>query len=209
MHCAGEMVARAARGNCARSTCMRFRPCGLRLNAWGCGGSRRASSRTRVTVARPSSKKAAAPWWSHPNDKRHSLHPIEQRSLAGDPVSSGARGGRVDLRSSASGYINPGSAATCRCYLGGAGGKTSCRRPGSGFGLGFGGFLVSFLPLSLFPMGESLPQKRYQGKGRGFPRSADRAGGGASGKPHRADRMAGMGMEPARTSKRFLVQRIQ
>jgi hypothetical protein len=40
------------------------------------------------------------------------------------------------------------------CYLGEAGVNPSRLRPGSGFGLGFGAFLVSFLPLSLFPMGQ-------------------------------------------------------
>ena len=44
-----------------------------------------------------------------------------------------------------------------RCYLGGAGVKPSRRCPGSGFGLGFGAFLTSFLPLSLLPMGASVP----------------------------------------------------
>jgi hypothetical protein len=44
-------------------------------------------------------------------------------------------------------------------FGGGAGVNTSRLRPGSGFGLGFGAFLVSFLPLSLFPMGASMPQK--------------------------------------------------
>jgi hypothetical protein len=29
-------------------------------------------------------------------------------------------------------------------------------RPGSGFGLGFGAFLTSFLPLSLLPMGPNI-----------------------------------------------------
>jgi hypothetical protein len=36
--------------------------------------------------------------------------------------------------------------------------------PGSGLGLGFGAFLVSFLPLSLFPMGESMTQKAARRK---------------------------------------------
>jgi hypothetical protein len=43
------------------------------------------------------------------------------------------------------------------CHLG-CGVKTS-RRLGSGFGFGFGAFLVSFLPLSLFPMADSVTQK--------------------------------------------------
>jgi hypothetical protein len=42
-------------------------------------------------------------------------------------------------------------------YFGGAGVNTSRLRAGSGFGLGFGAFFTSFLPLSLFPMGLSLP----------------------------------------------------
>lgn len=42
-------------------------------------------------------------------------------------------------------------------YFGGAGVKIS-RRAGSGFGLGFGAFLASFLPLSLLPMTESMTQ---------------------------------------------------
>ena len=42
-------------------------------------------------------------------------------------------------------------------YLGGgAGVKSSRLRPGAGFGLGFGAFLASFLPLSLLPMSESM-----------------------------------------------------
>jgi hypothetical protein len=36
--------------------------------------------------------------------------------------------------------------------------NTSRFRPGSGFGLGFGAFLVSFLPLSLLPMRQSMTQ---------------------------------------------------
>jgi hypothetical protein len=34
----------------------------------------------------------------------------------------------------------------------------SCLRPGSGFGFGFGAFLVSRLPVSLFPMAAVLPE---------------------------------------------------
>ena len=49
------------------------------------------------------------------------------------------------------------SAAIGVAYFGGAGVKTS-RLLGSGFGLGFGAFLVSFLPLSLLPMTESMTQ---------------------------------------------------
>jgi hypothetical protein len=43
-------------------------------------------------------------------------------------------------------------------YFGGAGVNPSRLRPGSGFGLGFGAFLTSFLPLSLLPIHASLPQ---------------------------------------------------
>jgi hypothetical protein len=50
-------------------------------------------------------------------------------------------------------------------YLGGAGAKVSRLRPGSGFGLGLGAFLTSFLPLSLLPMGRSVTQKGLGGKG--------------------------------------------
>ena len=42
-------------------------------------------------------------------------------------------------------------------YFGGAGVKIS-RLLGSGFGLGFGAFLASFLPLSLLPMPQSMTQ---------------------------------------------------
>lgn len=38
-------------------------------------------------------------------------------------------------------------------------------RPGSGFGLGLGAFLVSFLPLSLLPMRDRMPQPRRPRKG--------------------------------------------
>jgi hypothetical protein len=44
-------------------------------------------------------------------------------------------------------------------YFGGAGVKTSRLRPGSAFGLGFGAFLVSLRPLSLFAMAVSMTQK--------------------------------------------------
>ena len=50
-------------------------------------------------------------------------------------------------------------------YLVGAGVNPSRLRPGSGFGLGFGAFLASFLPLSLLPMQASLPQLGIHGKG--------------------------------------------
>jgi hypothetical protein len=43
-------------------------------------------------------------------------------------------------------------------YFGGGGVKIS-RLEGSGFGFGLGAFLVSFLPLSLFPMQDSMTQK--------------------------------------------------
>src|ERR1017187_4182473 len=50
-------------------------------------------------------------------------------------------------------------------YFGGAGVNTSRFRPGSGLGLGFGAFLTSFLPLSLFPMRESMrSEERRVGK---------------------------------------------
>jgi TRAP-type mannitol/chloroaromatic compound transport system substrate-binding protein len=39
-------------------------------------------------------------------------------------------------------------------------------RPGSGLGLGFGAFLASFLPLSLLPMGPSVPQVGGWGKAK-------------------------------------------
>jgi hypothetical protein len=43
-------------------------------------------------------------------------------------------------------------------YFGGVGVNISRLRPGSGFGLGLGAFLVSFLPLSLLPMRPSMTQ---------------------------------------------------
>jgi hypothetical protein len=42
--------------------------------------------------------------------------------------------------------------------------NTSRLWAGSGFGLGLGAFFGSFLPLSLLPMGVSLPQKGGQGE---------------------------------------------
>jgi len=51
-------------------------------------------------------------------------------------------------------------------YFGGAGVNPSRLRPGSGFGLGFGAFLTSFLPLSLLPMGPSVPQEGGWGKAK-------------------------------------------
>ena len=39
-------------------------------------------------------------------------------------------------------------------------------RPGSGFGLGFGAFFTSFLPLSLLPMNASVPQMGDGGKAK-------------------------------------------
>ncbi len=49
-------------------------------------------------------------------------------------------------------------------YFGGAGVKISRFWLGSGFGLGLGAFLTSFLPLSLLPIGASLTQKGRGGK---------------------------------------------
>jgi hypothetical protein len=40
------------------------------------------------------------------------------------------------------------------------------RRAGSGFGLGFGAFLASFLPLSLLPMAKSMTQTAARGKSK-------------------------------------------
>ncbi len=51
-------------------------------------------------------------------------------------------------------------------YFGGAGMNPSRLRPGSGFGLGFGAFFASFLPLSLLPMDASVPQEARGGKDR-------------------------------------------
>ena len=59
--------------------------------------------------------------------------------------------------------------ATCECagrYLGGAGVKISRLWLGSGLGLGLGAFFTSFLPLSLFPMRESMTQTGTQGKSK-------------------------------------------
>jgi len=50
--------------------------------------------------------------------------------------------------------------------------KTS-RRLGSGLGFGLGAFFVSFLPLSLFPMASSLPQKWLREKGECFTAQAE------------------------------------
>jgi len=52
--------------------------------------------------------------------------------------------------------------------LGGAGGGVKISRlcPGSGFGLGFGAFFASLLPLSLFPMRASMPQMLQSEKPR-------------------------------------------
>jgi hypothetical protein len=50
-------------------------------------------------------------------------------------------------------------------YLGGCGVKIS-RLLGSGFGLGFGAFLTSFLPLSLLPMTKIMTQTRATGKSK-------------------------------------------
>src|ERR1700679_1203902 len=57
-----------------------------------------------------------------------------------------------------------GSAPAVAGYFGGAGVNPSRLRPGSGLGLGLGAFLTSFLPLSLLPMGSSVPQKGVAGK---------------------------------------------
>ena len=51
-------------------------------------------------------------------------------------------------------------------YFGGAGVNPSRLRPGSGLGFGLGAFFCSFLPLSLLPMGPSVPQKGTLGKER-------------------------------------------
>jgi hypothetical protein len=51
-------------------------------------------------------------------------------------------------------------------YFGGAGVNPSRLWLGSGFGLGFGAFLASFLPLSLLPMGPSVTQEGSSGKGQ-------------------------------------------
>lgn len=56
------------------------------------------------------------------------------------------------------------SLAQPRNYFGGGAVKISCLRPGSGLGLGFGAFLVSLRPLSLFPMRKRMPQKGRHGK---------------------------------------------
>jgi len=53
-----------------------------------------------------------------------------------------------------------------RRYFGGAGANPSRLRPGSGFALGLGAFLTSFLPLSLLPMGPSVTQKGDEEKGQ-------------------------------------------
>jgi len=54
------------------------------------------------------------------------------------------------------------------CYFGGGGVLNISRlRPGSGFGFGLGAFLVSFLPLSLFPMQASMTQKSASEKPHG------------------------------------------
>src|SRR5947209_9634128 len=50
------------------------------------------------------------------------------------------------------------------CYFGGTEVKVSRLRPGSGFGLGFGAFFTSFLPLSLLPIGLRMPQCGAAGK---------------------------------------------
>jgi len=47
---------------------------------------------------------------------------------------------------------------TAGAHFGGAGVNISRLRPGSGFGFGLGAFFTSFLPLSLFPMHDRMPQ---------------------------------------------------
>jgi len=54
--------------------------------------------------------------------------------------------------------------AVLRSYFGGAGVKISRLLVGSGLGFGLGAFFVSFLPLSLLPMRESMTQKGLLGK---------------------------------------------
>jgi hypothetical protein len=49
-------------------------------------------------------------------------------------------------------------------YFGGGGVKISRLSEGSGFGFGLGAFLISFLPLSLFPMHASMTQLPAQEK---------------------------------------------
>jgi len=56
-------------------------------------------------------------------------------------------------------------------YFGGAGVNPSRLRPGSGFGLGFGAFLTSFLPLSLLPIHASLPQNPTHAENFPSPRA--------------------------------------
>ena len=63
-------------------------------------------------------------------------------------------------------------------YLGGAGVNPSRLRPGSGFGLGLGAFFGSFLPLSLLPMGPSVPQKAGSGKAKKAERGWRHSAGG-------------------------------
>jgi hypothetical protein len=54
-------------------------------------------------------------------------------------------------------------------FAGGGGVKISRLRPGSGFGFGLGAFLVSFFPLSLFPMHASMTQLPACEKSRLMP----------------------------------------
>ena len=51
-------------------------------------------------------------------------------------------------------------------YFGGVGVNPSRLRPGSGLGLGLGAFFVSFLPLSLLPMGVSVTQEGRAREGK-------------------------------------------
>lgn len=66
-----------------------------------------------------------------------------------------------------------------RGYFGGAGVKIS-RLAGSGFGFGLGAFFVSFRPLSLFPMAESMTQTGRSGKAQNLLSSVFLLGWGSS-----------------------------
>jgi hypothetical protein len=62
-----------------------------------------------------------------------------------------SRDGELFCCVTASLIAQPNSVPSLPIYLGGAGVNIS-RLLGSGFGLGFGAFFASFLPLSLLPM---------------------------------------------------------